>query len=604
MTTEAKIRVSSTGLDQLAGGFGKAERSAARLGKTGQRVSAGLTRNISGLTGKIGGLRTMLAGVVSVAKAKDILDFDDRMGKLQAKAKMTTTEARNLRDKLLALGPAFGVGKDEAADMADVFQDFGGLLKEGTQDFDLLAKVSKGTGAAMKDLATIDAVLIKQGMSYDERVKAFAKLTAQADAATVALEGVASVYPQLASIGATQGFRGVRGIEQIGTALQVAGEAYSGRPEESRTGVIALLRDLTAKRGKLAGMGISVFDKKGNMRDLDIIMAQVIKKTKGQAPKLAKIFTRHSMTIAGAWAEAIRGGRIGTIQKASAAAGAGTIEEGFQKRLAGVGSEAEKVKRGLAQLDTALQKAGGTVLGFLLSDPKKTAMAAGGAYGGYKLLSMLARLGLGGWGKTGGGGAAGLVGRATGVTPVFVVNMPGATFGQAAGYGLGPGGGAAGAAGKVSKLAAVGRGVAGSIGALALGYGAGTAAVQYTKEDDLFANMATVALRRLGVNKTSGVGMGRSGQTAGIASMAQSLAAAHRAGATEFGKPGSKQALTPENIATALTAQGKQAGLSGDELKNAVAQAIKEAFASQPIVVQTKGGLDRAEVQAGRGAPQ
>ena len=125
---DTQVKVSATGLRALARRFGAVDREVGKVGRTGNRVGRVLTRRFTGLSTRIGGLKTAVAGLGIAMKARDILSFGDKLGLLQAKAKLTNTEAMKLKDQLLALGPAYGINKEEAMGAAQSFQDYSGVL--------------------------------------------------------------------------------------------------------------------------------------------------------------------------------------------------------------------------------------------------------------------------------------------------------------------------------------------------------------------------------------------------------------------------------------------------------------------------------------------
>jgi TP901 family phage tail tape measure protein len=614
---DTQVRITASGLRALARQFQGVDKEVGKVGKTGGRVSRLLSREFTGLRGKVGGLKSAVAGLGVAMKARDILSFSDKLGGIQAKAKLSNQEATKLRDSLLALGPAFGVNKDEAIGAAEAFQDYTGVLKEGAKDLQFLAKLHKATGAEMKKLAIIDALFIKQGFDVDQRVKGFAQLVKQADAGTVSLKDMARVLPEVLGTGKGFGFEGARSINQLGTAMQVVGEPLGGKAEESRTVVLRLMNELSKGSKKIKGrLGVRVFDPQtGDMRDITTIMREITEATGGkiQGRKgLGAFFGDEALKGASAFANAFKGGGVQKVLGAGAGATGETIEAKFRARAEGIAKDFDKVQRGLGTVDQALQKFGATVLGFVLQDPGKSAAVAGGGYAAIKVLPAIARFLM----KAPGGGAGkGGVAGALGVQPVFVVNLPGAGLGGA-GAGLGGAGGAGGPGGGKGKIGA-GRAIVGAVTALGVGYAAGTGLDELSKKGSITGRSLSgdIAVDAYAVSKAAGIPVhlldqgGKSSakgttQAAALKSTARGLAKAVAGGATTFGGPGGKQALTEANVAAALQAKGAEMGLSGQELKDAVVSAIAIAFKKNPIVVQAKGGLAAPGVQKGRGAPQ
>ena len=333
------------------------------------------------------------------------------------------------------------------------------------------------------------------------------------------------------------------------------------------------------------------------MRDLTKLMADISRATGGQMQGkkgLSQFFTADSQVLAGAWAQAIKKGDVRKIQRAGVGAGEADIEAAFKRRTEGIAKEFDKVQRGLGKLDNAVQKFGSTILGFALEDPSKTAMVAGGGYLALKILPAIARVLMArkGAGAGGGGGAA-----FGGVSPVFVVNMPGATPWQAAGLGIQPGGAPGAPAGKSRSRAGAAVGAGLHVGAgLMLVNEAGRMISGEAPAGGLSGMMNQIAQKGLAKQQAT------EANKAALRGTARGLARASAAGAQTFGAPGAKQELTKANVAQALLAKGAQMGLTGQELKDAVVRAITEAFAKNPIRIEAKGGLDAPTAR--RGAPQ
>jgi hypothetical protein len=464
-----------------------------------------MRRDWAGVKSGIGGLYRTIGGIGLVLGAKRVLDFRQALGALQAKMLMSTPDAEQLGREILGVARAHNIAKDSVLGAIQVFQDEGGVVERGRKTLSRLGMISKATGADIADLARVQATFLRAGMAPEESIKAIELLNAQADAATVSMADLGKVMGELFATAGGMGERfrnDVNAVAAAGKLIQVVGSAMPGQSERAKTASLAVMREMVMKADQIKKkFGVKIFDEKG-MRDTEKIMREIFQATGGGGAKqLAKIFGGEAQPAVQAFMGAIRQqqgrtagqrttgffgfeppdvGKGTDVLSKIAAVGAGDVERQYKIRMQGVAKEAEEVQGALGALDHALQVHGGSLLKWA-SENKASAAATGvGLAAAVKFGPMLLRR-LGGKGAGAAAGAIGGLLPGGGVQPVFVVNMPGATFGQAAGYGLGPGGGAAGAgkiAGKTAgKLAKVGRaaGIAGgALSALLVGYAVGT----------------------------------------------------------------------------------------------------------------------------------
>ena len=232
-------------------GFKRVGDAAKKAGLSGSKAAKFLSRDMALASKGAAKLAGALGGVAVAAGAKKILDFNSALGQLQADSGMSTLQISAMRDEMLASSTAFGLSKDEVVKAAMVFQDFGGVLKEGRPLLNDLSKVSVATGTSMESLAKITATFIDtMKLSPDDAIKGIAMLVDQSKAGKINIKKLADVLPEVLSGGQLQGFEGLRAVQQLGTAMQVIGGASRG-PEQANTALAALFRDLIAKREML-----------------------------------------------------------------------------------------------------------------------------------------------------------------------------------------------------------------------------------------------------------------------------------------------------------------------------------------------------------------
>ena len=635
----AQIEVTSRGEKRVARGFRDIDRSVQRVGATSRRTTSTMAAGWGKVRRSLGGVGTAMGAVGLIAAGKRVLDFRQKLGQLQAKMKIATPEAERMGKEVLDVGKAHNIAKDEVLGALQVFQDFGGYVGEGRKMLPQLGKRAAAATVDIKDLATVSAALIDTGLSPDQAIKAIDLLIDQADAGTVSMADMAAVFPEVAKGGAAMGerFKGLAGASRLGKMMQVAGSVFAGNAQMSRTAVKALFRDLTANAAKIEKKyKVKVFDEKG-LRDTDALMAEILKKTGGDIQKLSKIFTADSLTMVSAYSGAYdqaSGKFKGVVSKVGARkGGAENIEKMYALRMGGVAAEAEKVKAAMLGLEAALMQTGGSMIKWANENRGKAVAAGVGAVAAVKLGPTLVKglFGLLTRGKGGGAGAAlaGLPGG--GVQPVFVVNMPGANLGQAAGY-FGQGGGGLGGAGAAggggnlftrsmgsgfldapTKLGKVGQaaGAAGAaIGALMVGYEVGTMLDNWLDMSGKMSNFfAGSQKERIAEGQKRAAG--HNVATAGGAALQDAKRLAVLAGrglkSVQVRGAGGKAERVQLNQASMLEYLKKKAmtdrGLTEAQW-NKIAASVAAAISKAPIVVRPAGGLEEPDAQRGRGGKQ
>lgn len=383
MSKRVTIEITATGARVVGDDFkkigDKLDNTKAKAKAFGDKVS----KSISGIIGVLAGLGAGMA-------VKRVLDYETALGKLQAKMVMATPDMRQLSESILSTGTSYGIAKEDVLGALMVFQNFGGKVEEGRLILDELAKTAEATSTPMTQLADIAATFINAGMAPKDVVAVVQTLSSQADAATVSMEDLSRVIANVASVAGGFGsrFQGAEGAVRMGAALQVAGAAFAGNAEQSKTATIAMMADLMKNAKALKKLKINVFDKDG-MRDLSDIMTEIEKVSGGRLEKMTtkkggkgtRLFGQESLGAVGAWMKAIadlRGG--GGVLKAVAGAGPGKIDAQFNLRMNGIAKEAEQVQTALRELDAELMRSGGKLVRWIANDlPSAMGLAISGA---------------------------------------------------------------------------------------------------------------------------------------------------------------------------------------------------------------------------------
>jgi len=356
---DARLRILTSGARKAAGAFRGIKQSAFSLGSV------------------LGGIG---AGFTLAAGAKAIFDFDKDLGRLQTDAGFTNDEIGKLRNRILELNGEFAVGKDKITGALQVFQEFGGHVREGAAILPELTKAAKASGAEMNDLATIAATMVNAGEGPKSVMKQLTAMQNAALAGTISIKDMARVIPELYGKGGAKG----QTITSLVTALQTVGEV---EPDvaRARTSLLALFRDVSKKevQPKLKKLGINPFKKDPKtgrevLRDIESVMAEILKKTKGKltGPKgLNAIFTEESSGALAAFQKSFDvktgkfGGTFGTIKQAATGGPQDIFEQQLKRQASGVNAGGEKLQQTFAKLEAGFQRVGKVVLGRIINSP-------------------------------------------------------------------------------------------------------------------------------------------------------------------------------------------------------------------------------------------
>lgn len=605
-TKGVHIRITESGATTVARGLTRVDRGLSGISRNGQRVTSALAKGFGGLTRSLGSLSTQAGALGLALGGRAVLAFDDKLGQIQADAKLTTADAMKLRDQILALQTSFKVSKDEIAGAVQVFQDFGGRVKEGVSLLPFLTKVSKATGTGMRELATISGGLIDTlGKSPTEVRDIIGQLNQMALAGTISMKDMARAIPGLSTAANNAGIS----LQEMFASLQVVGASTGGDVDVARTSLLALMSQLQQNSKKLKkDLGVEVFKidpatGKETMRSLESVMSEVFKKTGGKLSGktgLLSFFNLESKKALDAFLASYDSktgqlaGKFRQVVDAASGGGQTAIDDQLKRRTEGIAAESEKVKGALFGLEESFQKAAKNVLGWASQNPGAAVATGVGA-----LLAKSFGPAIWRWLRSGkGAGAAGGLAGALGSKPipVYVVNGPGGLGGA-----TGSAGGALGGLG--GKLGKAAGSVAAVAGALTAGYAVGTF---IDKQFGLSTKISDAALRMTG-NDSAGAkrradAHGQAGIRQRLSDQAATLLSLSRRGVGSFGAAGAKKSLTAENVMAHLQASASRQGASAGTWAAMVPilQSMLAEMKKPPVVIQ-QGGIDHPRVAGGRG---
>lgn len=438
-------------LDRRAREF---SRSIGQMSSQGQRHLGRLNRSFQ-LLGKgidrLGNRYTALAtGAAGVGTLRYLATLERRFTRLGIQSNKTASQMEALKKEIFDIARA----KDIQSDPAEITAAIEAIV-EKTGDLDFAAQnirniglAIQATGAEGRAIGEILAEFQKMKIrNPDEILRAIDTLNVQGKEGAFTLENLAALGPRVitAYSSSVKGARsGTEVLREMGAALQAI-RMGTGSSEQAATAFEALLRSLSdpQKLKQLKKLKIQVFDpdemKKGNevLRPINQLMLEILEKTKGRKTILGQVFD----------AEAVRAFNALSpedMARFMAATGDGTTTMNDSARAA------KDFAGAMQALSTSWKKfADGNLTKHIQSLATWLNSLEPGTVdrwlkigGGLALIGAAAVVGKKAWGagrsikngighvlNGGAGGAAGAgSGMPAGVTPVYVVNFPGAAL--------------------------------------------------------------------------------------------------------------------------------------------------------------------------------
>lgn len=425
----------------------RAEQAMSRMSQRGQRhmrLLSGSMRLIGNGLDKLGNRYTaFLTGGGLALAGRQVVALETRFTRLGIQAGKSVGEMEALKRLIYetSQAPDIRVDPGEITGAIEAIVEKTGDLafaQENIRNIGIALQATGANGQAVGDLlAEFQKMDIK---GADKVLRAIDTLTVQGKEGAFTLQNLAALGPRVvtAYASATKGARdGALVLKEMGAALQVI-RMGTGSSEQAATAFERLLAELQdpAKIKLLASGGIQVFDPKQPgaevLRPINEILLDILAKTKGRRTILGQLFGDESIRAF----NALSPERVAQFMKVQ---GDGATTMGDAARAARTASAA------LQNLSTAWQKfadseLSGPIQGLAdglnsleagtvdrwMQVAKWVGIVGGGAvlarkgYGAFQSI----RSALGG-AKGVGGALAGAAG-AAGVTPVYVVNLPGA----------------------------------------------------------------------------------------------------------------------------------------------------------------------------------
>lgn len=504
------------------------------FGREGTR-SLGLLRGAAATTGqmldRLGNRYTaLLSGAAGAGTARFVIGLEQRFTRLGIQANKGADEMSALKRQIfeIAQAPDIRVDPGEITAAIEQIVEKTGDLGFAQQNIRNIGLAIQATGAQGDAIGGILAEFQKMGIIDPKQVmEALDTLNVQGKEGAFTLMNLAALGPRVVTAYTSMGRGGVGAIREMGAALQVMRQG-TGSSEQAATAFEAVLRTLgdRDKIDKLTAGGIQIFDvealKQGKevLRPINELMVEIVQRTGGKKSMLSEVFDAEAMrAFNAAAAEFQRSGQVTSLQKFMKLQGDGTATMQDSARAAETTSAAlqnlytawktfadTSLTGPIQSLANALNSLSSETTGKVIQGVVTGAAVLGTAVlarkvytGGKGIIDMF---------RGGGGGLAGAAGALGGVTPVYVVNMPGGVSGlpgMAGGLAKKFGGWRAGAAvlggANLSAIGGMGAGAlataaGGVLAAGGVGYGLGALINKFTMEGTDIGNTIGEAVAR------------------------------------------------------------------------------------------------------------
>jgi TP901 family phage tail tape measure protein len=271
----------------------QAEREAARREKQLVRSAGGIGRSLLGTAASVGvGMLGVQAAGGLAGMASDVLDYEKALTRLQITANSTPAAMREYSKTIEASSLNTGINRNEILSAGAAYVALTGDMETATNSTSTWAKIAAATGSTVSDIAQTAAAMSQQMHIGPKDMEAtFSALAAQGKAGAIELKDLAGVMSQIAPMWATfKGGTGLRGVQELGAALQVVKRGFGGDAGETVTGLQSMLVAITKNAGRFKAAGINVFDVdkngKESMKDVFSIVDAISKSSLVKHPDL------------------------------------------------------------------------------------------------------------------------------------------------------------------------------------------------------------------------------------------------------------------------------------------------------------------------------
>lgn len=249
---EARAKFANFGLELRKRTFGKDLVEKGFWGKAGAEMVGNLGARSFG----------MVAGALA-NQGRAVFAFEDRLNRLQIAAGKTPEEMRTFAKSVRDASTETGISAENILAGAQAYVALTGDMDGAIAKQREFAQIAQATGSDVMDIAGAAAAL-KQNLKVvdSDTIAAFSALATQGKMGAIEIKDLAGQLSNIAPLWARfSGGTGMRGLRELGSALQVAKQGFGGDAGETVTGVRAMLTALTQNAEKFRKGRVRIFDK-------------------------------------------------------------------------------------------------------------------------------------------------------------------------------------------------------------------------------------------------------------------------------------------------------------------------------------------------------
>lgn len=293
LTTEILINLSGN-LTAKARQYGANMSEFARTNQRAMSVvkatTAAAGRGLDALSNRY---TTMIAGFAGSAMLKDFAATDRRITRMGLAAEKTKKEMSEMFGGMQDAAIKFRVDDSEVVSAIEKVGTVTGDIDYGYKNRNIIAPSIAASGADGESIGGLFSQFTKFNLSNEkDTLQAMDTLNQLGKEGAFELKDIAERGVKAFSMYAAAGGTGVRGVKDVGVALESAVDA-TGDTTTASTAVENLIRDLQLPKvvKELRRNGINVFGKDGKMRSLPTLMEEIAKKSgnKGAETQSARL---------------------------------------------------------------------------------------------------------------------------------------------------------------------------------------------------------------------------------------------------------------------------------------------------------------------------
>ncbi|MDD9253872.1 phage tail tape measure protein [Klebsiella variicola] len=236
---------------------------------------------------------TMIAGFAGSAMLKDFAATDRRITRMGLAAEKTKKEMSEMFSGMQDAAIKFRVDDSEVVSAIEKVGTVTGDIDYGYKNRNIIAPSIAASGADGESIGGLFSQFTKFNLSNEkDTLQAMDTLNQLGKEGAFELKDIAERGVKAFSMYAAAGGTGVRGVKDVGVALESAVDA-TGDTTTASTAVENLIRDLQLPKvvKELRRNGINVFGKDGKMRSLPTLMEEIAKKSgnKGAETQSARL---------------------------------------------------------------------------------------------------------------------------------------------------------------------------------------------------------------------------------------------------------------------------------------------------------------------------